>query len=74
MGQALQPAVAASDGLLSGVAAGHGLPVLTGIVELYAAAEALQVRVLTCTWNSVPRHAGVFGASNGAAYQRPEQQ
>ncbi len=45
MAQALRPAVAASDGLLSGVAAGHDLPVLTGIVELYAGIEALQVSV-----------------------------
>ena len=40
---ALQPAFAAADERLNGVAAGHELPVLTGIVDLHAAVEALQV-------------------------------
>ena len=65
MGPALQPAAAAPDGLLTGVAAEYGLPVLTGIVELYAAIEALQVRVLRNTWWLV----SPMRSSNCAAYQ-----
>ena len=44
---ALQPAFSAFEGRLSGVAEGHELPVLTGIVDLHAAVEALQVLLST---------------------------
>ena len=67
MDSALQPALPASNGLLSGVAAGHELPVLTGIVELFAAIEALQVGMSTKNWRSMLRQA--MRASNDAAFQ-----
>ena len=59
---ALQPAVAAPHGLLPGVAGGHELAVLTGVVELYAAVEALQARTLTYTRRSVPPRADALRA------------
>ncbi len=63
---ALQAAVAAPHGLL--VATGHQLSVLTGIVELYAAIEALQVKDLTDTWQSVPGSADAPACRAGSGH------